>query len=132
MTAAPRLAVVVHDLGQARAVLQAAGARGVEVELVSAPGAAAFAGVGFLAALEAELGAPLVADCGGHAGIAMAALRAGLREILFTGEERLRAPLGEMAEAAGGRLRWCLKVPLVYLEPGEAPAPRLGPAGPGM
>lgn len=132
MTAAARLGVVVHDLAQARATLKAAGALGVEVELVSAPGAAAFAGVGFLAALEAELGAPLVADCGPHAGHVMAALRAGLREILFTGEERLRAPLAEMAEAAGGRLRWRLERPPVHLEPGEAPSRRLGAAGPGL
>ena len=30
---------------------------------------------------------------------------AGLRELIFTGEERLRVPLAEMADAIGGRLR---------------------------
>ena len=72
---------------------------------MSAPGVAAFAGVGFLRALEEELGVRVLADCGEDAGLVMAAIRAGLNEILFTGDERLRTPLAEMAEAAGGRLR---------------------------
>jgi hypothetical protein len=95
---------------------------------VSAPGAAAFAGVGFPAALEEELGVPVSADCGEDAGLVMAAIRAGLKEILFTGEERLRAPLAEMAEAAGGRLRH-LPGRAVVPAPGEDPSARL-PAPP--
>jgi hypothetical protein len=96
---------------------------------VSAPDIAAFAGVGFLRALEEELGVPVSADCGEDAGLVMAAIRAGLKEILFTGEERLRAPLAEMAEAAGGRLRHLPKPQPLYLRPGEDPSARL-PAPP--
>ncbi len=96
---------------------------------MSAPGVAAFAGVGFLSALEEELGAPILADCGEDAGLAMAALRAGLKEILFTGDERLRTPLAEMAEAAGGRLRHRLGPAPLYLPPGGDPL-RHFPAAP--
>lgn len=95
---------------------------------MSAPGVAAFAGVGFLRALEEELGVPVLADCRDDAGLAMAAIRAGLREVLFTGEERLRAPLAEMAEATGTRLRHHLGPPLLCLAPGESPPARLGSA----
>src|SRR3954447_11430250 len=89
----PPLAVVVHDLAQARACLEAAARLGLAVELVSAPGMAAFAGMGFLRAVEERLRRALVADCGEDAGLVMEALRAGLRDLLFTGEERLRRPL---------------------------------------
>jgi hypothetical protein len=93
---------------------------------VSAPGAAAFAGVGFLHALEEALGRPLVVDCGDDAGLVMAALRAGSRDLLFTGDPRLLAPLAEMAESVGGRVRDRLGLPVLCLDPGEDPARRLG------
>lgn len=93
--------------------------------MVSTPHLAAFAGVGFLRALEEALGQTIVADCGDDAGLVMAALRAGLRDILFTGDERLRQPLLEMAQALGGQVRFELDLPVVRLEPGEDPARRL-------
>ena len=97
----PPLAVVFHDLAQARACLEAAARLGLAVELVSADHVAAFAGVGFLRGVEERLGRSVIADCGDDAGLVMAALRAGLRDLLFTGDERLRPALSEMAEAAG-------------------------------
>ena len=51
-----RPAIVVHDLAQATAALRAAAAAGVPVTLWSAPGAAAYAGLGFLAAVFAKAG----------------------------------------------------------------------------
>ena len=83
------------------------------------------AGVGFLRGVEERLGRSVIADCGDDAGLVMAALRAGLREVLFTGEERLRPALSEMAEALGGRLRTGVEEPVLALEPGENPARRL-------
>ena len=121
----PPLAVVVHDLAQARACLEAAARLGLAVELVSADHVAAFAGVGFLRGVEERLGRSVIADCGDDAGLVMAALRAGLREVLFTGEERVRPTLAEMAEVLGGRLRSRLGLPVLALEPGEDPARRL-------
>lgn len=93
--------VVVHDLEGARAALAA----DPTAVLVSAPGAAAFWGVGFLAALERELGHPLIIDCGDDAGVAMAALRAGCRDLLFTGREDVAERLASMAGKVGGRVR---------------------------
>jgi hypothetical protein len=89
---------------------------------VSADYVAAFAGVGFLRAVEERLGRCLIVDCGDDAGLVMAALRVGLRDLLFTGDERLRPAL---AEAAGGRLRGGLKGRVLALEPGEDPGTRL-------
>lgn len=121
----PSLSVIVHDLAQARAVLTAAGDAGVEGRLVSAPDAAAYAGVGFLAALETELGVPLLVDCGEDAGLVMAGLRAGLRHLLLTGDPRVGPALEQMAEALGGRLLARIPEPLIRLDPGEDPARRL-------
>jgi hypothetical protein len=121
----PPLAVVFHDLAQARACLEAAARLGLAVELVSADHVAAFAGVGFLRGVEERLGQSVIANCGDDAGLVMAALRAGLRDLLFTGDERLRPGLAEMAEALGGRLRAGLDGRSLALEPGEEPARRL-------
>jgi hypothetical protein len=98
---------------------------GLAVELVSADYVAAFAGVGFLRAVEERLGWRVITDCGDDASLVMAALRAGLRDLLFTGDERLRPALVEMADAVGGRLRTGLEGGVLALGPGEKPARRL-------
>ena len=111
----------MHDLNQARAAIYVAPG----ATIASAPYVAAFAGVGFLRALEVSLGQAIIADCGDDAGLVMAALRAGLRDILFTGDDGLRQPLSEMAQAVGGFVRFALADPVIRLEPGEDPARRL-------
>src|SRR5918994_7665639 len=93
--------VVVHHLDQARAALAAAAEVGCRVELRSAPGAAGYAGVGYLKALGDEIGHELLIDCGDDAGLAMAALRTGCRRIAFSGSAELGRPLAEMAEQSG-------------------------------
>ena len=98
---------------------------GLAVELVSADHVAAFAGVGFLRAVEERLGWRVITDCGDDAGLVMAALRAGLRDLLFTGDERLRPALVEMAETVGGRVRSGAGGAVVALGPGEDPGRRL-------
>jgi hypothetical protein len=113
--------IIVHDYHQARAAIELSTA----LRIASAPHLAAFAGVGFLRAFEQALGRTIIADCGDDAGLVMAALRTGLREILFTGDERLRQPLQEMAQAVGGRVRFDLDPPVIRLDPGEDPVPRL-------
>ena len=64
----------------------------------------AFAGVGYWRALEQAVGQSIVIDCGDDAGLVMAALRAGCRELLFTGPEEVAAKLEGMAEQVGGTL----------------------------
>jgi hypothetical protein len=86
---------------QARAALAAAAEAGFAIQLRSAPGAAAYAGVGYLKALGEQTGQELVIDCGGDAGLVMAALRTGCRRVAFSGSEEVRRRLGDMAEQLG-------------------------------
>ena len=96
--------VVIHDLGQARGALAAAAELGCAVELRSAPGAAAYAGVGYLKALGEAAGHELLIDCGDDPGIAMAALRTGCRRLSFAGAAAAAQRLREMAEQVGAVL----------------------------
>jgi hypothetical protein len=81
-------AVTVHAAAEAALALALAGKRGVV--LLSAPGAAGFLGPGwFLAIIEAARAEvpgvvhKAVLDCGDAPGQALAALRAGLREVVL-------------------------------------------------
>lgn len=119
----PPLIILIHNLPQARAALAAhPGAL-----LITAPGAAASWGAGFTAALEAELGHPLVIDCGDDPSVVMAALRAGSRDLLFTGRADVARKLASMASQQGGRLRAALPSPPLALQPEDDPA-RIGAA----
>jgi hypothetical protein len=73
-------AVVVHGLGHARAAM----APGLPVTLLSARGAAVYAGCGWWRALMAAAGAEFdILDCAAAPGYAMAALRIGQRRIVL-------------------------------------------------
>jgi hypothetical protein len=95
---------VIHHLDQARAALAAAAEFGCTLELRSAPGAAGYAGVGYLKALGDEAGHELLIDCGDDAGLVMAALRTGCRRIAFSGTAELGRRLADMAEQLGAAL----------------------------
>jgi hypothetical protein len=97
--------VVVHDLNQARAALEAARELGVAIELRSWADAAAYAGVGYLKALGELAGQELLIDCGDDAGLVMAALRTGCRKLLFSGPADLAARLADMAAQLGTDFR---------------------------
>jgi hypothetical protein len=104
-------AVIVHGLDDARAALAAAAAAGSGVTLLSAPGAAGYAGFGWWRALiaAAREAVPHVAvedvlDCDDLAGIAVEALHAGCRAIVFTGPEGQAAQLAALAEVCGARM----------------------------
>jgi hypothetical protein len=96
--------VVVHHLEQAQTALAAAAELGCAIELRSAPGAAGYAGVGYLKALGDELGRELLVDCGDDAGLVMAALRTGCRRIAFSGSDELACQLADMAAQFGAVL----------------------------
>jgi hypothetical protein len=102
--ARPATAIVVHDLEQARGALDVAAEAGCAIELRSAPGAAAYAGVGYLRALGAAAGQELLIDCGDDPGIALAALRAGCRRLAFSGAAEVARRLVEIAEQLGAVL----------------------------
>ena len=95
---------MVHHLDQARAALAAAAALGCAVQLRSAPGAADYAGVGYLKAIGAELAHELLVDCGDDAGLVLAALRTGCRRIAFSGAPELGCRLADMAGPLGATL----------------------------
>ncbi len=92
----------IHSLAEARIALARADG---DLLLISAPDMAAFAGVGFWHAVEQALQHTVVIDCGTDAGLAMAALRQGSRDLLFVGPATIAAKLASMAEQLGGRVR---------------------------
>jgi hypothetical protein len=95
---------VIHHLEQARSALGVAAELGCAIELRSAPGAAGYAGVGYLKALGDEVGHELLVDCGDDAGLVMAALRTGCRRIAFSGSDEVGRRLRDMAEQLGAVL----------------------------
>jgi hypothetical protein len=97
-------AVVVHGLAHARAALAA----GRPLTLLSAPGAALYAGCGWWAALVALahaehpwLDLPDILDCGDGSGQAMAALRIGQRALVLTSLAPGRAAVAAAAAELG-------------------------------
>jgi hypothetical protein len=112
------MVVVVHHLEQARAALAAAAEAGCTIQLRSAPGAAGYAGVGYLQALGEQAGQELVIDCGADAGLVMAALRTGCRRLVFSGSEEVRCRLADMAEQLGAELIAAAPAPeMLILQP---------------
>lgn len=98
-------AVIVHGLAEAMAALAA----GLPVTLVSAPGAASYAGCGWWRALvDSARGAyPAVPcldilDCADSTGQALAALRIGINHLILWPDAPGRAAVLAIAAAAGG------------------------------
>lgn len=98
-------AVIVHGLNDARAAL----APGLPVTLLSAPGAALYAGVGWwravVAAAAADVPAPPdILDCGAAPGRVLEALRSGQRLLVLRARPDVFADLAERAESLGAIL----------------------------
>jgi hypothetical protein len=100
--------IVIHSPAHARAALAAAASLAVPVTLASAPGAGVYAGSGwFKAAIEiasseypaAEFTSVL--DCGGEAGMVLAALRHGVPRVRFDGPDAVAARLADIAGQSG-------------------------------
>jgi len=105
------LCAVVHSLDEARVALAAARAARTRATLVSPPGAAAYLGVGYFAALIEAARAELpdvafegVMDCGDDPGFALSALRMGLKCVVLRGDTRARARVAAIARAMGARV----------------------------
>ena len=105
-------ALVIHGIDDALQAVAAARSLGRPVTLISAPGAAAYAGpLWFKALIErARAAAPDltvsgVLDCDDDAGHALAALRAGIEAIVFTGDDAVADKLSAMAEATGAHVQ---------------------------
>lgn len=108
---APPRAIVVHDRHDAEAAAAEALDAGVPVILLTAPGAAGYAGVDYLLATIAQGVAAVpgaevqaILDCDDAAGDVLAALRVGWKRLLFTGEPELAAKLADIAAQGGAVL----------------------------
>jgi len=117
--------IIIHSLEQAVAALSAAAAAGRAVTLASPPDAGIYAGPGWFrevvhAAREAVPDAPFTAmlDCGADAGAAMAAIRAGVEAIVFTGRTDVAARLADIAAHTGAKL--LTERPAALLDLGDA------------
>jgi len=102
---------IVHSLSQAKAAVSAAAAHNSAVTLLSGPGAAAYAGAGWFAAVirmaqESQADAAVVGilDCGSRADLVQAAFRQGLTQVVFRGDVRLLRPLRDIARQQGGTI----------------------------
>ena len=110
---AERVAVLVHDRLEAEAALALAAEAGLEVELVMPVG---LAGPAFAKALEELLGHPITAWCDDRPGLALEALRVGLRDLVL--EDAATAPrLADIAGQQGAGLRTALPTPLYRSSP---------------
>ncbi|MHA1600506.1 MAG: hypothetical protein ACTSW2_06750 [Alphaproteobacteria bacterium] len=109
-------AIIVHSLEHARVAVAVAADLGVPVTLASAPGAAAYVGPQWFAQVIANAAAEhpdtqvsAILDCGALAGLALAALRLGIKRVRFTGRASTAAKLSAIArrqdaEIVRGRL----------------------------
>ena len=109
--AAPHAAVVIHDLSQAVAALQASAELGRRVALWSAAGAGIYAGAGWFAAVErqarAKVGrvrADFILDCAERADLTQEAFRAGIKEVCFSGPAQVAERLADIAGKWRARL----------------------------
>ena len=108
---ARRPTIVVHDLAQAVGALRASAAAGVPVTLWSAPGAAAYAGLGFIGAVFRQAGEAVpearhdvVVDCGASGVLAHEALNRGFSGVAFSGRGAMRKTLEAIAAQESRRL----------------------------
>jgi hypothetical protein len=104
-------AFVIHGLKHLRAALAAARAAARPVIVISAPAAGAYAGANWFAVLIAHAAAEFpdvemtaILDCGDRGGDVLAALKAGLRHIVFTGHPDAAARLIAIATVDGARI----------------------------
>jgi fructose/tagatose bisphosphate aldolase len=105
-------AIIIHSLEQARAALAAAATLRVPAELVSAKGAAGYAGpmwfrdvVRAASAEFPQVRVTAVLDCGDAPGYALAALRAGVRAIRVSCGRTVHAKIAAIAKQYGAVLR---------------------------
>jgi hypothetical protein len=103
--------VIVADWRQTQAALQTARRESRAVFLCSPQGASSYLGAGFWRALQdkadaeyADVSFTLALDCADRAGDAMAALRAGVRHLIFSGRQDVTAKLRDMAGQLGAAI----------------------------
>ncbi len=108
-------AIEIHGIEDARAALRAAAELGRAATLVSAPGAAAQGGPAWFKALRdlardefSGVDQTWILDCGDAPGQVLAALRAGLDDVVFTGDVAAADKLRAIAAQTGARIHGAL------------------------
>ena len=103
--------VIVHSLAHANAAAAASASLGRPVRLLSAAGAAGYAGPAWFAEVIAEVrrahpdaAIEAMLDCGESPGDVLAALRCGIEGVRYDGPPRMRRKLAAIAGAHGARL----------------------------
>ena len=111
--------VIFHDLPQARAAAAQANAIGAPVELRSPPNGAAIIGPGAFKAIADDLAqthpgaaSSMILDCGTNAGLALAALRHGCKDICVDVRAETHAKIAAMAQAQSARLHGPVEIVL--------------------
>ena len=109
----PRRPILVRDLPDGLVAVAAAGDLGIAVDLLTLPGAGAFGGAGWAAALQNRLQAAapdvtvrLWVDVADDLGHGLAALRSGLRYLIFTGGAPAAGTLAALAQVQGATVLW--------------------------
>ncbi len=104
-------AVVFHDLAQARLALAAAETAGACVHLLTPPGGAHYAGIGFYGAIRRIAAAErphasfcMTLDCGDDPALAISALGEGWRSLILAAGKRAQAKVGEIASGLGATI----------------------------
>ena len=110
MVGSPDPVIIIHSLIQAIAALRAAASAKRAIVLASASGAGGYVGPGWFGALvtaarqavpEARFSALL--DCGDSVGAALAAIRAEVEGVIFTGRADVAVRLSDIAQQHGVR-----------------------------
>ena len=103
--------VIVHGIEHARLALAEAQRRGDQVILLSAQGAALYAGAAWFRELVAlvsaeypEVLSDAILDCGGAPGLALGALRCGVQTISLEAPALTRDKVAAVAQQVGARL----------------------------
>jgi fructose/tagatose bisphosphate aldolase len=103
--------IIVHTLAQAIAALSAAARVGRPVVLISAPDAGGYVGSGWFKALVAaareavpDISCSTFLDCGDNVGAALAAIRAEVEAVIFTGRPDVVRRLADLAQQHGVRV----------------------------
>jgi hypothetical protein len=116
--------IIIHSLTQAIAALTAAARAGRPVVLASAPDAGGYVGPGWFGVLIAAAREAVPAarfstllDCGDNVGAALAAIRAGIEGVVFTGRPDIARRLADIAVQHG--VRFEMSRPTATLDLGE-------------
>ena len=119
--------VIFHDLHQARTAAAHANAIGVRLELRSPPNGAATLGPGVFMAIADDLArthpgaaSSMILDCGTNAGLALAALRQGCKNICVNVPAETHAKIVTMAQAQSARLHGPVEIFLDLAKAAEA------------